>query len=220
MQMRIQKLAMVAVAALALGAAAPSPRPAAIEQLDLALHEMAPSGAEFALGTIPEDARGPFARARVDRIEIDPEALALIQDKQSARALAALLLSYYAMPDPASVRTSPSRAGTIAAAAGAILLGTQVIDPVDDKSYSRDERERQISNLGWFPPARTEAGDGPVRASRMVAMLNQAGGCSGPLADLLADAEKLGNRDALALARQVRKDLGRSIYPPDYSCAG
>ena len=51
-------------------------------------------------------------------------------------------------------------------------------------------------------------------------MLNQAGGCSGPLADLLADAEKLGNREAASLARRVRKDLGRSIYPPDYSCDG
>jgi hypothetical protein len=219
--MRIVKLAMVA-ATLALGAAAPSPpsatRPAPIEQLDIALHEMTPSGAEFTLGVIPDEDHGPFARARADRIEVDPRVLTLIGDKQSARALAALLLSYYAMSEPTRVRTSPSRAGTIAVAAGAILLGTQVIDPVDGKSYSRDERERQVSQLGWFPPARTEAGDGPVRASRMIAMLNQAGGCSGPLADLLADAEKLGHRDALALAREVRKDLGRSIYPPDYSC--
>ena len=215
--MRIKMLAMVS-AALVLGAAAP-PRPAPIEQLDVALHELTPNGGTFTLATIPEDERGAFARARADRIEIDPDALALVEDKQSARALAALLLSYYAMAEPNRLTTSPSRVGTVAAAAGAILLGTQVIDPVNDKSYGRDERERQIAGLGWFPPARVDAADGTIRASRLVAMLNKAGGCSGPLADLLGAAEKLGNREALALSRRVRKDLGSSIYPPDYSCA-
>ena len=214
--MRIKMLAMVS-AALALGAAAP-PRPAPIEQLDVALYELTPGGAQFTLATIPAEERGVFARARVDRIEVDPDALALVDDRQSARALAALLLSYYAMPDPDRVSHGPSRIGSMAAAAGMILLGTQVIDPMDDKSYSREDRQRKIGGLGWFPPARIETGDGPIRASRLVAMLNQAGGCSGPLADLLADAEKLGNREAASLARRVRKDLGRSIYPPDYSC--
>lgn len=214
--MRIRVLA-TATVGLLLGAAAPM-RPAPIEQLDIALHEMTPSGAAFALGTIPADERGPFARARADRIEVDPDALGLVEDKQSARALAAILLSYYAMSEPIHVRTGPSRAGSIAAAAGAILLGTQVIDPVDKKRYGYDEQARPSLELGWFPPARTTAADGPIRASRMVAMLNQVGGCSGPLADLLDGAEKLDNKDAVALSRQVRKDLGRSIYPPDYSC--
>jgi hypothetical protein len=217
--MRTSLLAL-ASAALLLGAAAPAPRPAPIEQLEVALHELAPPGAEFTLGTIPGADRGPFARARVDRIEVDSDALALIGDKQSARALAALLLSYYAMPDPVRASGAPSRIGSAAIAAGAILLGTQVIDPVDRKKYGYDEQNRPALQLGWFPSAAGGPGDGTVRASRMVAMLNKAGGCSGPLTDLLADAEKLGNKDALLLARQVRKDLGSSIYPPDYSCDG
>lgn len=216
--MRIKMLAMVS-AVLVLGAAAP-PRPAPIEQLDIALHELTASGAEFTLAIIPTDERGAFARARIDRIEIDPEALALVEDRQSARALAALLLSYYAMPDPKRVTTSPSRVGTMAAAAGAILLGTKVIDPVDKKDFGYEEQTRPALELGWFPPAREGPEVGAIRASRMVALLNKAGGCSGPLADVLESAEKLGNREAVQLARQVRKDLGRSIYPPDYSCNG
>ncbi len=206
-------------AALLLGAAS-APRPAPIEQLDVALHELVPNGGDFTLATIPADERGVFARARVDRIEVDPDALALVEDKQSARALAALLLSYYAMPDPARVTTSPSRVGTMAAAAGAILLGTKVIDPVDKKPYRDDERDIPALQLGWFLPAREGPEDGAIRASRMVALLNKAGGCSGPLTDVLDSAEKLGNREATELARRVRKDLGRSIYPPDYSCGG
>lgn len=216
--MRIKMLATVS-AALLLGAAAP-PRPAPIEQLDVALHELTPTSAEFTVGTIPEGERGLFARARADRIEVDPDALALIGDRQSARALAALLLSYYAMPDPNRLTTSPSRVGSVAAAAGAILLGTQVIDPVDKKAYGNDERVRPTLQLGWFLPPREDADTGAIRASRMVAMLNKAGGCSGPLTDLLGDAEKLGSREAIALARRVRKDLGTSVYPPDYSCDG
>jgi len=216
MHMRITLLAMVS-AALALGAAAP-PRPAPIEQLDVALHELTAKGAEFTLATIPAEERGAFARARADRIEVDPDALTLVEDIQSARAVAALLLSYYAMPDPDRISKGPSRIGSMAAAAGMILLGTQVIDPVDDSSYSREDRQRKYAGLGWFPPAHQNAGDGPVRASRMVAMLNSVGGCSGPLTEVLTHAEKLGNREATGLARRVRKDLGRSIYPPDYSC--
>lgn len=204
---------------LLLGAAA-APRPSPIEQLDIALHELTPAGAEFTVATVPDAERGVFARARADRIEVDPDAMALIGDKQSARALAALLLSYYAMPDPERLTRGPSRMATAAAAAGVILLGTQVIDPMNDKSYGRDERARQIAGLGWFPSARLTTADGPLRASRMVAMLNKAGGCSGPLVDLLGEAEKLGNREAVALSREVRKDLGNSVYPPDYSCDG
>ncbi|MDQ0250604.1 hypothetical protein J2W22_002668 [Sphingomonas kyeonggiensis] len=214
--MRIKMLAMVS-AALVLGAAAPM-RPAPIEQLDVALHELVPGEAPFTLATIPAEERGAFARARVDRIEVDPDALALVEDRQSARALAALLLSYYAMPDPDRVTKGPSRVGTMAAAAGAILLGTQVIDPIDKKYAGQDDRIRPALELGWFLPARESAEEGAVRASRMVALLNKVGGCSGPLADVLDHAEKLGNRAATSLARRVRKDLGRSIYPPDYSC--
>ncbi len=209
-------LAMVS-AALLLGAAS-TPRPAPIEQLDVALHELNPSRADFTLATIPTEARGVFARARPDRIEVDPDALMLVEDRQSARALAALLLSYYAMPDPARVITSPSRAGTMAAAAGAILLGTQVIDPIDRKVTRDDDRLRPALQLGWFLPGREGPEDGAVRASRMMALLDKAGGCSGPLADVLDNAEKLGNREATQLARSVRRDLGTSIYPPDYSC--
>lgn len=216
--MRIKMLAMVSVA-LVLGAAAP-PRPAPIEQLDVALHELMPGSSEFTLAIIPAAERGAFARARVDRIEVDPDALALVEDRQSARAVAALLLSYFAMPDPQRITTSPSRVGTTVAAAGAILLGTKVIDPTDKKDFGYEEQVRPAFQLGWFPPAREGPEAGAIRASRMVAMLNKAGGCSGPLTDMLEHAEKLGNREATELARRVRKDLGRSIYPPDYSCDG
>lgn len=220
--MRVSALVM-ASAALLLGAASPPPplpRPAPIEQLDVALHELTPAGAEYTVATIPDGERGAFARARADRIEVDPDALALIGDKQSARALAALLLSYYAMPDPVRASAAPSRIGSAALAAGAILLGTQVIDPVDRKKYGAEDQGRPALELGWFPTAAGGPEDGAVRASRLVAMLNKAGGCSGPLTDLLGAAEKLGNREALALSRRVRKDLGSSIYPPDYSCDG
>lgn len=216
--MRVPAL-VLASAALLLGAAAP-PRPAPIEQLDVALHELTPAGAEFSVATIPDGERGSFARARADRIEVDPDALVLIGDRQSARALAALLLSYYAMPDPDRLTTSPSRVSTVAAAAGAILLGTKVVDPVDKKKYGSEEKGQPALQLGWFLPARANAAEGAIRASRMVAMLDKAGGCSGPLADMLDEAEKLGNREALMLSRRVRKDLGSSIYPPDYSCDG
>lgn len=248
-------LAALSVAA-ALGAAAPLPAP--LEQLDAALHELAANGADFTVATVPAEERGPFARARVDRIEVDPAALALVSDRQSARALAALLLSYYAMPDPSRFNTNPLRPGELAAAAGAILLGTKVVDPIDRKQFSSStapvatystrpvnvgdvavaaggallgtetvdaaDRERPgyrgepRFELGWFPPTPEEPGAGVVRASRMLAMLGQAGGCSGPLAELLSRAEKLGSREAAALSRRVRKDLGKSIYPPDYSC--
>jgi hypothetical protein len=110
--------------AVALGAAVPLSTP--LEQLDAALHELAPDGADFTVATVSAEECGPFARARVDRIEIDPAALALVNDRQSARTLA----------------------------------------------------------------------------------------------DMLSRAEKLGNREASTLSRRVRKDLGKSIYPPDYSCAG
>jgi hypothetical protein len=213
--MRTRMLATIS-AALVLGAAAP-PRPAPIEQLDIALHELNPGSGDFTLATIPAEERGVFARARADRIEIDPDALALIEDRQSARALAALLLSYYAMPEPDRVTTSPSRVGSMAAAAGAILLGTQVLDPADKKAYREDD-PRPALQLGWFLPPRTGPEDGAIRASRLIALLNKAGGCSGPLSDMLENAEKLGNREAASLARRVRRDLGRSVYPPDYSC--
>ncbi|NWP05767.1 hypothetical protein GY977_23535, partial [Escherichia coli] len=82
---------------------------APLEQLDVALHELTAQGAEFTLATIPAVERGAFARARADRIEVDPDALALVEDTQSARAVAALLLSYYAMPDPDRITKGPSR---------------------------------------------------------------------------------------------------------------
>ncbi len=244
--------------AMALAAAAPLPTP--LEQLDAALHELAPNGADFTVATVPAQEQGPFARARVDRIEIDPAALALVNDRQSARALAALLLSYYAMPDPGRFNTNPLKVGEITAAAGAIVLGTRVVDPIDRKQFSNStaptvgygttpvnlgqvavaaagavlgadtdtsvDRKRPgyedepRFELGWFPPTPEESGAGAVRASRMLAILGQSGGCSGPLTDLLGRAEKLGDREATTLSRRVRKDLGKSIYPPDYSCAG
>ncbi len=50
-------------------------------------------------------------------------------------------------------------------------------------------------------------------------MLNSVGGCSGPLTEVLAHAEKLSNREATSAgpARPPRISR-RSVYPPDYSC--
>ncbi len=66
---------------------------------------------------------------------------------QSPRCCSAIMR----MPDPDRITKGPSRIGSMAAAAGMILLGTQVIDPVDDSSYSREDRQRKYAGLGWFP---------------------------------------------------------------------
>ena len=60
--------------------------------------------------------------------------------------------------------------------------------------------------------------------ARMLAMLEKAHGCSGPLVSVLARASLSKARDPATaqlvyLARKANRDLGKAVYLPDFSCS-
>lgn len=150
-----------------------------------------------------------FARAYGNRIEISPIALDLFADRAGARALAAFLVAYVG-GEPRPARQGPGVAENIAAA-GAVLAG-MALDP---------GKPRDFNLFDWQDQPRS--GGGVASGARMLALLEKAHGCSGPLVALLGKAARVKAGDPATaqlvyLARQANRDLGRTAYPPDFSC--
>lgn len=172
------------------------------------------NGFTFELGSVEQWApMTGFARAYQGRIEVSPIALDLFQNREEARAFAAFLVAYVGKP----LRPAPRERAGVAeslATAGAVL-GGMALDPDKSRNVNVFDGEGMEHSGG--------VADG-VAGARMLSMLEKAHGCSGPLVSVLARASLAKARDPATaelvyLARKANRDLGKTVYPPDFSCA-
>ncbi|MBO9575811.1 MAG: hypothetical protein J7494_08760 [Sphingobium sp.] len=207
--------AMLAAASIAATAAEPADavRETRLALLRGALAEINEANQlKYELGTI--DILPPlagFARSSNNRIEISPIALDLFEDRAGARAMAALLVAYVGKPLQPAPDAKPGLAENIAA--GAAVLGGMALDPGKNRNVNVFEAER-------IPAHGVDRQTG----TRLLAMLEKAHGCSGPLVKMLARASASKAHDPatselVSLARKANRDLGTLAYPPDDRCA-
>lgn len=153
------------------------------------------------------------------------DAVRLVQSRQEARALAALSLAYGDLVQEPSKRKA-STAEKVISVPLYLFAQSQThqrnfANGVSVNGYGLDEptgpTPQEIS------AAKAKAGQ--HRAALAVHLVQQAGGCTGPMVTLLnrmratdsssGAAEK---SSASGFARMALSDLGRSVYPPDASC--
>ncbi len=159
-----------------------------------------------------------------DRLTISPQTAALVKTREEARALIVLALAY-----------QPATSGTAARKPGAAEYIIAL--PLYLASQGAADRQ-QYANGGTYPVEWSQPA-GPdtdvlrenrkaareQRGARALHLLQQSGGCSGPLVDLLnrMRAEDHGSNAASAasnagFAKVALTDLGRNVYPPDRAC--
>ncbi len=145
---------------------------------------------------------------------VAPTMLSLVQNRQEARAFAAIALAY---GKALQFQAGRKKAG---------IVETVVAFPMAMAAQNRAKNFRTEPN-GPTPQDVDEAraNAGHDRAALAIQLAQMAGSCSGPMVDLLTRMRKqdvTGNAAAKdspsGLARRVIADLGRTVYPPDRSC--
>jgi hypothetical protein len=206
---------MAAVLATGAAQAAATDRDAHLAELRAALSELNEgNGFTFELGSAEQMApMTGFARAYQGRLEVSSIALDLFQNREEARAFAAFLIAYVGEPLQRAPRERAGVAESLATA-GAVLGGI-ALDP---------GKSRNINAFDWEGMEHSGGVADGVAGVRMLAMLEKAHGCSGPLVSVLARASLAKARDPATaqlvyLARKANRDLGKTVYPPDFSCA-
>jgi hypothetical protein len=208
-----------ALMALTLIAAAP-PKP------ELALIE---SGAKD-IGVVvnqdvPVTLDGKAAAAYFDgeRMHVAPAMVAAIKTRQEARALAAMALAYGHGRLGARAPGKPGVAEHVIALPLYLLAQGERGSPLDSGlSFGNDTNDST--------PQERRADSQKIaqqRAALAIHLTEQAGGCTGPMVDLLtrmrghdATSAVAGASSAAGFARMVLRDMGKLAYPPDHRCAG
>lgn len=179
--------------------------------------------AQVAIGTPP--ARQAFGRPDDGTIVVDLQVVAAIRTPQEALALAAILQSYAVdSPPPLRTRERVSAgeivAGLLAGAAGSSLNkpGNRYRQLTAGERQALEKRQPSVGQVGGAQTLTTHQ----VQATRVLTILDKAGGCSAPLATLLyriADRTNDGAPTAASLfARAVLGDVGAFLQPPDTAC--
>jgi hypothetical protein len=156
-----------------------------------------------------------------DRLKITPFTALHVKTREEARALVALAIAYRREP----VTNGPRKPG-----AAEYLLALPFYAAAEDRAQ---RAHRNTYPLEWNEPS----GPDPVavqsrvravgqgRAAFAVHILQKAGGCSGPMVDLLnrmraedSSSSAASRMTNAGFARVALADLGRSVYPPDRSC--
>jgi hypothetical protein len=165
-----------------------------------------------------------FMHVKGEHLYVAPATAALIKSREEARALVALALAY----QPADARTETRKPGA-AEYAIALPLYLAAQGYLDRRRYA----EGHSYPLSWNDPVgadtdRVRADKTAVRQERSnlaVHLLQKAGGCSGPMVDLLTRMRAADHGSGTAspstnagFAKVVLTDLGRNVYPPDRSC--
>jgi hypothetical protein len=159
-----------------------------------------------------------------ERISVSPTTVALVKTREEARALVALAIAYKPKPIRAG-RRKPGTAEYVAAL------------PLYLAAQGAFDRQRQSTGSGYPVEWNEPSGSDPEavrssikrakqsRAAFAVQLVQKAGGCSGPMVDLLnrmrAEDSSSGAASEMTnagFARVALADLGRSVYPPDRSC--
>jgi hypothetical protein len=212
------KIALLPLAAALIAASPPSP-------LDMLQQGAADVGAAIKTPlTIVVDPTLASIRVDGERISIAPTTAALVKTREEARALVALAIAYKPKPIRAGLR-KPGTAEYVAAL------------PLYLAAQGAFDRQQKTTGSGypieWSEPSGSDpdavrssikrAKQG--RASFAVHLVQKAGGCSGPMVDLLNRMRAEDSSSAAAsdmtnagFARVALADLGRSVYPPDRSC--
>jgi hypothetical protein len=212
------KISYLVLSVLLVGAAPPA-------SLDLIQQGAADMGAVIKTPlTVGIDAQARFMGFKGDRLNIAPQTAALVKSREEARALVALALAYQ-MSEPASGSRKPG----VAEYAVALPLFLAAQSSADRRQYAT----RSGYPVEWSEPVGNDPTD--IREARKAArqsrsnltlhLLQRAGGCSGPLVDLLnrMRAEDHGSGAGspvtnAGFAKIALTDLGRNVYPPDRSC--
>jgi hypothetical protein len=161
---------------------------------------------------------------RSDRLTISPQTAALVKTREEARALVVLALAYHPAVSDSTTR-KPGAAEYIVAL------------PLYLAAQGAFDRQQYASGgtypVEWNQPAGPDTdalrenrkAAREQRGARTLHLLQQAGGCSGPMVDLLnrMRAEDHGSLAASAasnagFAKMALTDLGRNVLPPDRSC--
>jgi hypothetical protein len=162
-----------------------------------------------------------FALVEGDRIFLSPAVAGLAQSPQEARALVSLVLAYQDHQFSARAGRKPG------------LVEYAVAWPLHLVAEARSNGSGGYGQLAQNSPAQTgteiqaeREKRGRKRAALALDLAGKAGSCAGPMVDLLqrmrGSAEGGGETASVnqpsGFARQVLRDLGRSVYPPDRSC--
>jgi hypothetical protein len=159
-----------------------------------------------------------------ERLLIAPDTAALVKSRQEARALVALAIAYKPKPVLGG-RRKPGAAEYVAAL------------PLYLAAQGAEDRQNRASGNSYPSEWNEPSGPDPdavrshIRAAKQsravfaVHLLQKAGGCSGPMVDLLNRMRAKDSSSGAAspatnagFARVALADLGRSVYPPDRSC--
>lgn len=179
--------------------------------------------AQVVVGTPP--AGQAFGHPDDGTIVVDRQMVAAIRTPQEALALAAILQSY-AVDSPPPLRTRERvSAGEIVAGLLAGAAGSSLNKPGNRyRQLTAGERQalEKRQAAGWQVGGAQTLTTPQVQATRVLTILDRAGGCSAPLATLLhriADLANDGAPTAASLfARAVLGDVGASLQPPDTAC--
>jgi hypothetical protein len=212
------RLALLPLAAALVAASPPGP-------LDMLQQGAADVGAAIkAPLTIVVDPTLASIRVDGERISIAPTTAALVKTREEARALVALAVAYKPELAPYG-RRKPGAAEYVLAL------------PLYMAAQGLEGRQQQGNGYGY--PTEWSEPSGPdvehvrskvkaakqSRAAFAVHLVQKAGGCSGPMVDLLnrmrAEDHSSGTASQMTnagFARVALTDLGRSVYPPDRSC--
>jgi hypothetical protein len=158
-----------------------------------------------------------------ERMHVSPAMVATIKTRQEARALAAMALAYGHGRLGARTRGKTSAAEYVIALP-LYMLAQGARDSSRGPGLSFDNDTNDSSPQEIRAESRKIAGQ---RAALAIHLTEQAGGCTGPMVDLLNRMRGHDSTSAVAgaasqagFARMVLRDMGNLAYPPDNRCAG
>jgi hypothetical protein len=221
MMRKSAKIIGLSVAGLASVAAMASGTPTALDLLRGAASDASKVvGAPLTVDILPIGKDAGFAFVEGDKIFISGDAMKFVRSPQEARALVSLTLAYQ---DFQFGPTSAHRPGTLE------KLGSLAMVMVAENATSNRGQNTNTGNDG--PLSAPEIQDarikrGRLRAAYAVDLNAKVGSCSGPMVDLLKRMQSgaggggsaAARNQPAGFARQVLRDLGSSVYPPDRAC--
>jgi hypothetical protein len=218
---RFAKIVSLAAASLVSLAAVAAGAPTGLDLLRSAASETSNViETSLTVDVLPVGKRDGFAFVEGDKIFISDEAMALVQTPQEARALLSLAIAYQDFqfgPRPRHY-------------AGALekIISFPMLIIAENAAGNRGEIAASGNNGPLSAPEIQEERikRGKLRAAYAVDLNAKSGSCSGPMVDLLQRMQRgargggmtAARNQPAGFARQVLKDLGSTVYPPDRSC--
>jgi hypothetical protein len=177
-------------------------------------------GTSLTVDVLPVAKSAGFAFVEGDRILISDQAMAMVQTPQEARALLSLAIAYQDFQFGPRPR---HHAGTLEK-----VISFPMLIIAENAASNRNENASSGNNGPLSAPEIQEERikRGKLRAAYAVDLNAKSGSCSGPMVDLLQRMQRgargggmtAARNQPAGFARQVLKDLGSTVYPPNRSC--